>query len=152
VVKRPFCEEMIYRVSEWFEVVLFTASIPEYAAPLFQRIDRHKVAAAYLFREHCTFHNGLYVKDLSMLGRSLSEIVIIDNSPLSSLFQPENGIPCTSWYEDKNDRELLHFLPILEKLSIVKDVRQIIPELKESEGEEFYFEKARKMFQIPEPN
>ena len=58
-----------------------------------------------------------------MLGRSLSEIVIIDNSPLSSLFQPENAIPCTSWYEDKNDRELLHFLPILEKLSIVKDVR-----------------------------
>jgi hypothetical protein len=40
----------------------------------------------------------------------------------------------------------------LEKLSIVKDVRQIIPELKDSEGEEFYFEKARKMFQIPEPN
>ena len=119
MVKRPFCEELIYRVSEWFEVVLFTASIPEYAEPLFHRIDRHKVAAAYLYREHCTFHNGLYVKDLSLLGRSLSDIIIVDNSPLSSLFQPENAIPCSSWYEDKNDRELLHFLPILEKLSSI---------------------------------
>jgi RNA polymerase II subunit A small phosphatase-like protein len=106
---------LIYRVSEWFEVVLFTKSLPEYAAPLFQRIDRHKVAAAYLFRENYTFHNGLYVKDLSMLGRSLSEIVFIENSPLSFLFQPEKAIPCTSWYIDKYDLELLHFLPILEK-------------------------------------
>lgn len=67
------------------------------------------------------------MKDLSKLGRPLSDVIIIDNSPLSSLFQPENAIPCTSWYEDKNDRELLHLIPILEKLSKVPDVRVIIP-------------------------
>jgi len=59
------------------------------------------------------------VKDLQKLGRPLSDVIIIDNSPLSSLFQPENALPCTSWYEDKNDRELLYLLPILEKLSKV---------------------------------
>ena len=67
------------------------------------------------------------MKDLSKLGRPLSDVIIIDNSPLSSLFQPENAIPCTSWYEDKNDRELLHLIPILEKLSKVPDVKVIIP-------------------------
>lgn len=96
---------------------MFTASIAEYAEPLYQRIDRYKVTTAHLYRQHCTFENGLYVKDLSKLGRPLSDVIIIDNSPLSSLFQPENAIPCTSWYEDKNDRELFHLLPILEKLS-----------------------------------
>lgn len=86
-MKRPFCEEFIYRVSEWFEVILFTASIAEYASPLYKRLDRHNVTAAHLFRQHCTFQSdGLYVKDLSKLGRPLSDIVIVDNSPLSSLF------------------------------------------------------------------
>jgi RNA polymerase II subunit A small phosphatase-like protein len=133
-------------------VILFTASIPEYAEPLFQRIDRHKVAAAHLFRDHCTFHNGLYVKDLSKLGRSLADIIIIDNSPLSSLFQPENAIPCTSWYEDKNDRELLHLIPILEKLSTFQDVRTIIPQIKDLDGEHLLFVKARSLLGIPEPS
>jgi RNA polymerase II subunit A small phosphatase-like protein len=50
---------------------MFTASVAEYAEPLYQRIDRHNVTAACLFREHCTYENGLYVKDLSRLGRPL---------------------------------------------------------------------------------
>lgn len=77
----------------------------------------------------------MYVKDLQKLGRPLSDVLIVDNSPLSSLFQPENALPCTSWYEDKNDRELLYLLPILEKLAKVPDVRQIIPQIKDEEGE-----------------
>ena len=92
------------------------------------------------------------MKDLSKLGRPLSDIIIIDNSPLSSLFNPENAIPCSSWYEDKNDRELLHLLPILEKLSKFQDVRQIIPQLKNEEGDRLLFERARDLFGIPEPN
>jgi carboxy-terminal domain RNA polymerase II polypeptide A small phosphatase len=140
---------LIYRVSEWYEIVLFTASIPEYAEPLFQRIDRHRVAAAHLFRDHCTFHNGLYVKDLSKLGRPLSDIILLDNSPLSSLFQPENAIPCTSWYEDKLDRELLHLIPILEKLSFQPDVRVLLPQMKDAEGEKFYFDRARDLLGLP---
>lgn len=86
MVKRPFCEELIYRVSEWYEIIMFTASIAPYAGPLYERIDRHKVTAAHLFRHHCTFENGLYVKDLSKLGRPLSYVILLDNSPLSYLF------------------------------------------------------------------
>jgi RNA polymerase II subunit A small phosphatase-like protein len=116
VVKRPFCEEFIYRANEWFEIVLFTASISDYAMPLYAKLDRHRVTASHLFRDHCTFltdGGGLYVKDLSRLGRPLSDVILLDNSPLSALFQPENALPCSSWYGDKQDRELLQVLPIL---------------------------------------
>ena len=83
------------------------------------------------------------MKDLSRLGRPLSDIILIDNSPLSSLFQPENALPCSSWYEDKNDRELLQLIPILEKLAKVKDVREVIPKIKDEEGERVLFDHAR---------
>jgi hypothetical protein len=43
------------------------------------------------------------------------------------MFQPENAFPSISWYDDPNDRELIDFVPLLEKLSVVKDVRTYLP-------------------------
>ena len=34
------------------------------------------------------------VKDLRRLGRELNQVVIIDNSPMSYMFQPENAVSC----------------------------------------------------------
>ena len=61
------------------------------------------VFAHRLFRESCVYDRGNYVKDLSKLGRELNRTIIIDNSPASYLFQPQNAIPCSSWFDDKND-------------------------------------------------
>jgi RNA polymerase II subunit A small phosphatase-like protein len=110
-------------MSHIYEIVMFTASLSQYAEPLYSRLDKSKVTTALLYREHCTFYNGIFVKDMKKLGRPLEDVIIIDNSPFSYLFQPENAMPSISWYEDKNDRELNEFVPILEKLARVKDVR-----------------------------
>lgn len=45
------------------------------------------------------------------------------------MFNPENGFPIKSWYEDKEDKELLSMIPILEFLSLTDDVRAVIPKM-----------------------
>ena len=52
-----------------------------------------------LFRESCVFHKGNYVKDLSKLGRDLPQVIIVDNSPASYIFHPENAVRHTPPYE-----------------------------------------------------
>ena len=79
-------------------------------------------------RQHCTqYKRDFYVKDLTRLGRRIEDIIIVDNSPNSYLYQPQNALPCITWYENKNDIELQQFIPILEKLSRYKgDVRRLL--------------------------
>jgi RNA polymerase II subunit A small phosphatase-like protein len=50
---------------------------------------------------------GHYVKDLSLFAnRDLSQSIIIDNSPMSYIFQPENAIDCSSFIDSQSDIEM----------------------------------------------
>ncbi|UMM11713.1 hypothetical protein L5515_000858 [Caenorhabditis briggsae] len=117
VLKRPYVDEFLARVGEHFECILFTASLAKYADPVADLLDKKKVFRGRLFREACVFHKGNYVKDLSRLGRNLEQCLIIDNSPASYAFHPENAVPVTTWFDDPADTELLDILPTLEHLN-----------------------------------
>lgn len=64
----------------------------QYADPVTDLLDKCGVFRARLFRESCVFHQGCYVKDLSRLGRDLHKTLILDNSPASYIFHPENAV------------------------------------------------------------
>jgi RNA polymerase II subunit A small phosphatase-like protein len=48
--------------------------------------------------------NNAYVKDMTRLGRAMTDIIIVDNSPVAYMLQPENAMPIVSWYDDPSDR------------------------------------------------
>lgn len=126
VRKRPGVDEFLRDVAKKWEVVIFTASLAKYADPLLDILDSDRISKARLFRESCVQHYGNYVKDLSHLGRRLEDCVIIDNSPFSYMFQPNNAIPITSWFNDQEDRQLYDLLPFLDSLLEVDDVSTIL--------------------------
>ncbi|XP_048190615.1 CTD small phosphatase-like protein [Perognathus longimembris pacificus] len=129
VLKRPHVDEFLQRMGQLFECVLFTASLAKYADPVADLLDRWGVFRARLFRESCVFHRGSYVKDLSRLGRELSQVIIVDNSPASYAFHPENAVPVQSWFDDMADTELLDLIPFFEGLSQEDDVYPVLHKL-----------------------
>ena len=72
VLKRPYVDKFLTEMGKLYEVVLFTASLSKYADPVTDLLDPQRVCRHRLFREHCVFHRGSYVKDLSRLGRARS--------------------------------------------------------------------------------
>uniref|UniRef100_A0A672SZD9 Mitochondrial import inner membrane translocase subunit TIM50 n=1 Tax=Sinocyclocheilus grahami TaxID=75366 RepID=A0A672SZD9_SINGR len=102
----------------------------KYADPVADLLDQWGVFQARLFRESCVFHRGNYVKDLSRLGRELRNVIIVDNSPASYIFHPENAVPVQSWFDDMNDTELLDLLPFFDGLSKEEDVYGVLQNLR----------------------
>ena len=128
VLVRPDAELFIKSVAKFFEVVIFTASISKYASPLLDILDKEKNIKYRLYRDHCTFINGIYIKDLKKCNRSLKDLIIVDNSPIAYTFDSDNGLPIKTWIDDPDDKELMKLVPILEFLSKTKDVRKFIDE------------------------
>ncbi|MEQ2289612.1 Carboxy-terminal domain RNA polymerase II polypeptide A small phosphatase 1, partial [Ameca splendens] len=126
VLKRPHVDEFLKRMGEMFECVLFTASLSKYADPVSDLLDKDGAFQSRLFREACVYHKGNYVKDLSRLGRDLRRVIIIDNSPASYIFHPDNAVPVVSWFDDMSDTELLDLIPLFERLSKVDDIYDIL--------------------------
>jgi len=126
VVKRPGVDQFLRCMADKFELVVYTASLAKYADPVLDLLDKDKVVGARLFREACSNHKGNYVKDLSRLGRELKGVIIIDNSPASYMFHPENAVPIDSWFDDENDTELIDLIPFLEDMTKVDNVCTVL--------------------------
>ena len=56
------------------------------------------------------------IKDLERLGRPLEKTLIIDNRRQNFDRQPDNGIKCSTWTGNPNDRQLIIFKNFLEKV------------------------------------
>ncbi|KAF5021459.1 hypothetical protein F66182_6500 [Fusarium sp. NRRL 66182] len=127
VNKRPYCDEFLRRVCKWYNLVVFTASVQEYADPVIDWLEtERKFFSARYYRQHCTFRQGAFIKDLSSVESDLSKVMILDNSPLSYLFHQDNAIPIQGWINDPTDTDLMHLVPLLEGLQYVHDVRALL--------------------------
>ena len=127
VQKRPNLEEFLADVLDKFYVVIFTASLSQYANPIIDLICPTLPPQQRLFRESCTFVDGLYIKDLTIFQTPLDQIIIVDNNPCSFLFHPANAILSDTWEGDPEDNQLITFiLPVLHECIPANDIKQVL--------------------------
>ena len=99
VHKRPHCDEFLRKVCKWYKLVVFTASVQEYADPVIDWLEQErKFFSARYYRQHCTYRNGAYIKDLGSVEPDLSKVMILDNSPMSYMFHEGTCCVFTSPY------------------------------------------------------
>ncbi|XP_010504466.1 PREDICTED: carboxy-terminal domain RNA polymerase II polypeptide A small phosphatase 1-like [Camelina sativa] len=126
VFERPGLHEFLEKLSEFADLILFTAGLEGYARPLVDRIDTRKVLSNRLYRPSTVSTQYRdHVKDLLSTSKNMCRTVIVDNNPFSFLLQPSNGIPCIAFSAGQpNDTQLLDvILPLLKQLSEEDDVR-----------------------------
>lgn len=83
-----------------------------------------------LYRQH-TSHCG-NIKDLNVLGRDLSKVIIVDNLEDNFQTQPSNGLKIMSWEGNVYDCELKSLIHILSEIyeKRVDDVRKVVNKVK----------------------
>ena len=128
VYKRPFVEEFLERMNQYYNLIIFTASVQEYADPLLDQLDKNRYIKLRYYRNSCLLDkNGKFVKNLSTIYNDLRNVILLDNNPISYSYNKSNGLPIITWHFDKKDRELLKVIPVLEFLSTVNDIRNYLP-------------------------
>ena len=118
---RPYLYNFLNLVKEYYEIIIFTAATQNYADPILDNIEvrRGKYFNYRLYREHCSIINNDFIKDISLIGRDLSKVIIVDNMQQNFKLQKENGILISSfWGEDDNDKVLLQLGRILVSIAI----------------------------------
>ncbi|EAY96916.1 hypothetical protein EE612_027761 [Oryza sativa] len=133
VAKRPGVDAFLAAAAAAFELVVFTAGLPEYASLVLDRLDpRGALFAHRLYRGACRdAGDGRLVKDLAATGRDLRRAVIVDDNPNAYSLQPDNAVPVAPFIDDADDHELERVMGILSIAAEFDDVRDAIKRYKE---------------------
>ena len=136
---RPYTKLFFEKLKDLYEIIIFTNGTKEYCDRILELIDpKQEYIKFRLYRKHSiSKDNDIYLKDLSLLGRDLNKIIIIDDLEKNYKLQQDNGLPITSWKGDVNDTSLKDLIPILIKIveNNVEDVRKIIVKIKKKLNE-----------------
>ena len=124
LIFRPGLIDFLKKMRPLFELVIFSFGTYEYVNNVIKIIEKKgKFFEHVLYRQHATDRNGEYVKDLSLLGRDLKNIIIVDDIPQVFKMQEKNGICIKPFYGDIiTDKNTLNILgKILEKIRFDAD-------------------------------
>ncbi|GLU13856.1 hypothetical protein SLE2022_304660 [Rubroshorea leprosula] len=126
VLKRPGVDKFLEEISKKYEVVVFTAGLEQYASKVLDVLDPKGLISHRLYRNSCRNLNGMYVKDLSEVGRDLRRVVIVDDNPNSYSLQPENAIPIIPFLDDDKDSELEKLVGFFQGCDRFDDMRDAV--------------------------
>lgn len=125
---RPHAKTFVKEMAKYYEVVIFTAGLKDYADWVLNDFDKGCDITHRLYRGSCRLRRGFHVKDLSRLGRDLTKTIIVDNLAENFELQVDNGIHIISWFGSPRDCELMKLEPILRSFveNQVPDLRTMI--------------------------
>ena len=133
---RPYLFHFLNAVSEYYELIIFTAGLKEYAKIVLDLIENRmgkKIFDYRLYREHTEPNDeGVFIKDLSKIGRNLQKMIIVDNTKENYELQNDNGIEIKSYYGfDSKKMDLMEDNIILDNDKCLLELEKILIKIAE---------------------
>ena len=119
LIMRPGLLEFLHKMKQIYELVLFSFGTSDYVNNIVNIIEKkEKFFEHILYRQHATYSDNIYIKNLSLLGRDLKNIIIVDDLPQVFKFHKDNGISIKPFFGDVvGERNTLKMLGnILQKI------------------------------------
>ena len=119
LIMRPGLLEFLHKMKQIYELVLFSLGTCSYVNNIVNIIEKKEKYFEYiLYRQHATYNDNIYIKNLSLLGRDLKNIIIVDDIPEVFKLHKNNGICIKPFCGDViGERNTLKFLGnILQKI------------------------------------
>jgi len=112
--ERPGFKKFFELISQYYDLYIFTSSKKEYTDRIIAKIAPSIPENHRYYGDSITQCDGVCIKDLSILGKPLNQVILVDNSGSSGLYQPDNVVIISSWFGEPTDNVLLNELvPVL---------------------------------------
>lgn len=83
-IYRPHLHEFLREMDKYYDLMIFTSAGQLYADALIDRFDTDLLIKYRVYQQHCTpiLDGGLqyFVKDLSRIGQSLNNVILVDDN------------------------------------------------------------------------
>ena len=126
-------------IKPYYELISFSSEPDNITKSIIKEIESKGKVFDYNFgREHCILYENTLVKDISLIGRDIKNILIVDHDEKSFKLNEENGIKISKFegYEGSNKPDdALYELKIILILIYKKNNNDIRKALKEYENE-----------------
>lgn len=153
LIARPGLNIFLNLLKKFYDkIVVFTSSQYSYAEEIIKIIDKKNVISKIYSRKDCSFFDDIFYKDLNKINEDLSHTIIIDNYPECYLLQHFNGLPIPSFTGNPKDNELMKLIPLLQRLSKVKDVRNYIRQIILYNEQSINYNRAYQLLDIKREN
>ncbi|KAH8416293.1 hypothetical protein KR222_003209, partial [Zaprionus bogoriensis] len=127
VYKRPHVDFFLDRVSQWYNIYVFTTATETYASRVLDYLDAGRnILNRRLYRQDCIDICGMRAKFVSMCHRDLANVLLLDDSHTENSFNVGNALRIKPYCRGTRDTELLCMLPVLDALRFTRDVRSIL--------------------------
>lgn len=125
--KRPGLDDFIERMSELYEIYIYTSSDRLYAAPVIDAVCPTVDEGHRLYRQSCRIVAGCARKNLLYFRRPLEEVVLVDDDPDALRFYPKNALLVEKWFGTQHDTELTDRVPgILKECVYAQNIQGVL--------------------------
>lgn len=151
--KRSGIDHFLETLSEYYEIVLYTAEEPVTLFPLVEAMDTKNYISYTLAQNSMIVEDGQYYKDLTNLNRDLSKVIVVDCDSNCTKYYPYNVLALPKWNGKDDDLTLIHLATFLLAIAEneIDDVREVIKHYNQFDNPlDTFREKQKKLIDMAE--